>query len=61
MITLRVDDLAAMLAQLRREGARVLDRHEEAENGRFGYVLDPEGNLIELWEQSDSDPYVPEE
>jgi len=61
MINLRVDDLDAVLSQLRQQGARVLDRHEDAENGRFGYVMDPEGNLLELWEQSDNDPYVPEE
>jgi predicted enzyme related to lactoylglutathione lyase len=59
MINLRVDDLDAMLAQLRATGAQVLDRHEDGENGKFGYVLDPEGNLLELWEQSDDDPYVP--
>jgi catechol 2,3-dioxygenase-like lactoylglutathione lyase family enzyme len=56
MINLRVDDLEAMLAELRAAGARVLDRREDGENGKFGYVLDPEGNLLELWEQSDDDP-----
>ena len=61
MINLRVDDLDAVLAQLRAAGAHVLDRGEEGENGRFGYVLDPEGNLLELWQQSDNDPYVPKE
>lgn len=61
MFNLRVDDLEAMLAQLREAGARVLDRREDGENGKFGYVMDPEGNLLELWEQSDDDPYVPKE
>lgn len=58
MINLRVDDLGAMLAGLREAGATVLDRHEEGENGIFGYVVDPDGNLIELWEQRDDDPSV---
>jgi predicted enzyme related to lactoylglutathione lyase len=61
MINLRVDDLDAVLEQLRAAGASVLDRHEKGENGRFGYVMDPEGNLLELWQQSDDDPYVPKE
>lgn len=62
MINLRVDDLEAMLAQLRAAGAQVLDhRREDAENGKFGYVVDPDGMLLELWEQSDDDPYVPKE
>lgn len=61
MINMRVDDLEGMLAALRAAGAQVLDRREDAENGKFGYVVDPEGNLIELWEQSDDDPYVPKE
>lgn len=58
MINLRVDDLQAMLAELRSAGARVLDRAETGENGKFGYVVDPDGNLLELWEQSDDDPYA---
>jgi catechol 2,3-dioxygenase-like lactoylglutathione lyase family enzyme len=61
MVNLRVDDLDALLAQLRAAGAQVLDRREDAENGTFGYVLDPEGTLLELWEQSADDPYVPAE
>jgi catechol 2,3-dioxygenase-like lactoylglutathione lyase family enzyme len=61
MVNLRVDDLEGMLRQLRDAGATVLDRFEKAENGSFGYVLDPEGNLLELWEPSDDDPYVPKE
>ena len=61
MVNFRVDDLDAMLAQLRQEGAQVLDRREDAENGKFGYVMDPEGNLLELWEQARDDPYVPKE
>jgi predicted enzyme related to lactoylglutathione lyase len=50
MINFRVDDLAATLQALREEGCQVLDRYEESEQGKFGYVVDPEGGLIELWE-----------
>ena len=52
---MRVDDLDGILAQLRSAGAQVLDRRGEEENGKFGYVLDPEGILLELWEQSPED------
>ena len=61
MLNLRADDLDAMLATLRESGAQVLDRREDADNGKFGYVMDPEGNLLELWEQSADDPHVPKE
>jgi catechol 2,3-dioxygenase-like lactoylglutathione lyase family enzyme len=50
MINLRVDDLDGVLARARAAGATVLDRHEDSEQGRFGYVLDPDGLLIELFE-----------
>lgn len=50
MLNLRVDDLDGVLAALRAEGCQVLDRREDSEQGRFGYVVDPEGALIELWE-----------
>lgn len=50
MLNLRVDDLDATLEALRAEGCEVLERREDSEYGRFGYVLDPERNLVELWE-----------
>ncbi|MEO5628542.1 MAG: VOC family protein [Thermomonas sp.] len=50
MINFRVDDLDGTLAALRTEGCQVLDRYEATEQGKFGYVLDPEGGLVELWE-----------
>lgn len=46
----RVRDLDAMLAQLRAAGAKVEDRVEDYDFGRFGWAADPEGNRIELWE-----------
>ena len=50
MVNLRVDDLEGTLAALRDEGCNVLDRYDASEQGKFGYVLDPEGGLVELWE-----------
>ncbi len=51
MLNFRVRDLDAMLAQLRAKGADVADRTQDMEGvGRFGWVTDPEGNRIELWQ-----------
>jgi catechol 2,3-dioxygenase-like lactoylglutathione lyase family enzyme len=50
MINFRVDDLDAVLGMLRERGARVLDRREDTDDGKFGYVMDPEGTLLELYE-----------
>jgi predicted enzyme related to lactoylglutathione lyase len=50
MINLRVSDLHAMLAQLRAAGADVDEKVQEESYGKFGWVMDPEGNRIELWE-----------
>jgi predicted enzyme related to lactoylglutathione lyase len=53
MLNFRVRDLDAMLTQLRQKGADVAPEAEEMEGvGRFGWVTDPEGNRIELWEPS---------
>ena len=50
MINFRVDDLDAMLAQLRAGGVEVDERVEAHDYGRFGWATDPEGNRIELWQ-----------
>src|SRR5262245_31462389 len=50
MVNYRVRNLDAMLAQLRAVGAKVDDRVEDYEYGRFGWASDPEGNRFELWE-----------
>lgn len=50
MINYRVADLHALLAALREEGCQVDDKVDESEFGRFGWVMDPEGNRIELWQ-----------
>ncbi|MEZ5558610.1 MAG: VOC family protein [Pseudomonadales bacterium] len=53
MINYRVEDLHALLAQLRKEGCDVDAKVEESEYGKFGWVMDPEGNRIELWQPPD--------
>lgn len=50
MINFRVDDLDALLAQLRADGVAVDERTDSSEYGRFGWVIDPEGTRIELWQ-----------
>ena len=50
MINYRVDDLDALMAQLREEGCNVLESTADPDHGKFGWVLDPEGNKVELWE-----------
>ncbi len=56
MINYRVENLAAVLEQLRQEGVAVDDKTEESEFGKFGWVMDPEGNRIELWEPPATPP-----
>jgi predicted enzyme related to lactoylglutathione lyase len=54
MLNFRVRDLDAMVAQLRAMGAAVDDEIEtEPGAGRFAWVIDPEGNKIQLWEPED--------
>lgn len=50
MLNLRVDDLHATIERLAAAGVEVVGDIEEFEYGKFGWVLDPEGNKIELWE-----------
>ena len=50
MINYRVDNLDEMLAQLRAAGVEVVKGPESAENGKFAWIMDPEGNKVELWE-----------
>ena len=50
MVNYRVEDLASLLQALREEGCNVLDKTEESEFGKFGWVIDPEGNKVELWQ-----------
>jgi predicted enzyme related to lactoylglutathione lyase len=50
MINYRVADLHALVKVLRDEGCTVLDRIDESEYGKFAWVIDPDGNKVELWE-----------
>ena len=50
MVNYRVDDLHAVLALLRAEGCDVDTKVDESEYGKFGWVMDPEGNRVELWQ-----------
>jgi len=50
MVNFRVKSLERMLAQLRAAGAQVDAKVDQGEFGNFGWVTDPEGNRIELWE-----------
>ena len=50
MINYRVDDLAALLAQLRAAGVDIIAGPESHENGKFAWIMDPDGNKVELWE-----------
>ena len=49
MINYAVDDMAALLTRLRAKGVEILKQADD-DNGRFAWILDPEGNKIELWE-----------
>jgi predicted enzyme related to lactoylglutathione lyase len=50
MVNYRVDDLDALLERLAAEGVEIDPKRENFEYGRFAWIVDPEGNRIELWE-----------
>jgi catechol 2,3-dioxygenase-like lactoylglutathione lyase family enzyme len=50
MVNYRVDDLDALLAQLTAAGVTIDPHREDADYGRFAWIVDPEGNRIELWQ-----------
>jgi predicted enzyme related to lactoylglutathione lyase len=50
MINYRVDSLDELLAQLRAAGVTVVGGPESHENGKFAWIMDPDGNKVELWE-----------
>ncbi|MBK9795088.1 MAG: VOC family protein [Holophagaceae bacterium] len=54
MVNYVVEDLHAVLAVLRSEGCEVDAKVDESDFGKFGWVMDPEGNRIELWQPPDS-------
>jgi predicted enzyme related to lactoylglutathione lyase len=50
MVNYRVPDLMGLLEVLRAEGCNVDEKTDTSEFGKFGWVTDPEGNRLELWE-----------
>jgi predicted enzyme related to lactoylglutathione lyase len=50
MVNYRVGDLPGVVKALRQEGCNVLGEIEESEYGKFAWVVDPEGNKVELWQ-----------
>jgi predicted enzyme related to lactoylglutathione lyase len=53
MFNYRVENLVELLAELKEQGVTVIDKVEEFDYGKFGWILDLEGNKIELWEPKD--------
>jgi predicted enzyme related to lactoylglutathione lyase len=53
MLNFRVKDLHALLRELNHKGVDVIDKTEYHSYGSFGWIMDPEGNKIELWEPKD--------
>jgi catechol 2,3-dioxygenase-like lactoylglutathione lyase family enzyme len=50
MVNYRVADLRALVEALKDEGCNVIGNIDDSEYGKFGWVIDPEGNKVELWE-----------
>jgi len=50
MVNYRVEDLQALVKVLREEGCNVLEEIVDSEYGQFAWVIDPEGNKVELWQ-----------
>ena len=53
MINYRVENLAALLDELKNANVTIVDEIAEYDYGKFLHILDPEGNIIELWEPAD--------
>lgn len=53
MMNFRVENLAELLQTLKEEGVTIVGEMEEHAYGKFGWILDPDGNKVELWEPVD--------
>ena len=53
MMNFRVENLKQLLKELEKEGVTIIGEIEEYDYGKFGWILDPEGNKLELWEPVD--------
>jgi predicted enzyme related to lactoylglutathione lyase len=56
MVNYRVDDLDGLLEQLKSAGVTIDPKREDASYGRFAWIVDPEGNRIELWQPLADEP-----
>jgi predicted enzyme related to lactoylglutathione lyase len=55
MINYRVENLEALVAELKNEGVTILDKVEDSDYGKFVHIIDLEGNKVELWEPKDGE------
>jgi predicted enzyme related to lactoylglutathione lyase len=55
MINYRVENLEALVEQLKAEGVTIVDKIESYDYGKFVHIIDVEGNKVELWEPADSE------
>ena len=53
MVNYRVEDLHGLVKALREEGCNVLEKVDDSEYGKFAWVIDPEGNKVELWQPAE--------
>ena len=53
MINYRVENIEALVEQLKNEGVTIVDKIEPSEYGKFVHIIDVEGNKVELWEPKD--------
>ena len=53
MINYRVENIEALVEQLKSEGVTIVDKIEPSEYGKFVHIIDVEGNKVELWEPKD--------
>jgi predicted enzyme related to lactoylglutathione lyase len=50
MINYRVDDLLALVADLKKAGVEIVKGPDSDDTGKFAWIMDPDGNKVELWE-----------
>ncbi len=53
MFNYRVENLVELLKLLKEEGVQIVGEMQEFSYGKFGWIMDPDGNKIELWEPKD--------
>jgi predicted enzyme related to lactoylglutathione lyase len=53
MINYRVENLEALVEELKKEGVTIVDKIETYDYGKFVHILDAEGNKIQLWEPTE--------